>query len=51
MATEACRKFIKNTGAPEELYNDKLSHYALIVIVVHCSYDNLRKFFVCIPAL
>ena len=28
-----------------------MCYYALIVTVVHCSYDNLEKFFVCVPEL
>ena len=50
-AKESCKRFIKSVGGPEELQNDIMCHYGLIVTVVHCSYDNLNKFFVCVPEL
>ena len=50
-AQEACRKYIRSIGAPEEVQNDKLNYYALAIAIVPSSTTNLGKFFMCIPQL
>lgn len=50
-ASESFAQFIKSSGAPQSVAQNKMNHYSLAIMVAPSSTNNLEKFFQAVPDL